>query len=740
MSINFDNSIVIGEFSYSEIFLSLKQKNPFLNIKFMDIKEAASHLEFEINDKFLLTLIKKYNIDYVNARKLAQIILFADENKLSIKKDLIDEGIIVKDSLNDYLFKTRNVYVFESDENVELISLLKRHNIDFKLIHFSDLEIEKKNSYLNNVYLFKDYYDQFSYYFSEINRLIIEEKVDPKKIYIYINEDLPFYFKNFENIFNLKTTYKQKFSLGGNEEVNRIINEFYKEKVINLNFEVNNEQVNHLKKIINDFDLTSFSFERGFIILKEILDSRTYYFNDEIYDGIVVSNKPVFKEGIYLFAFNFEADVFYKVYKDDNYFSDRILENIGCNPSFSKTLLSKRLMENFLNYSNFIMLGRAKMHLQDKIYDSEFIKKYGIKYKEERINKDGLYSESANNLLLTKFKDDYALDNDEIYKNYDNSFKKFKFEKDKMFNTFSTTILSEYAKCPFSYYVQKVLGIYLDSDTYYADLGSFLHKIMEKCTEEGFNFDLVYDELLENWTGDTRFKFILKYVVKEYFRYTFDVFHSENMNKLLELDYKVYHEVSREKNFSVNDISCVLRGKIDLIITDKDGNGIIVDYKSGSSGQFDSKFLEFGYSLQLPLYSVLMEDDTKIPLNLKGLYISKILLDPKEGVNTKNIVSLTSYTNAFKFGGTTGEIEDFYPDYKNMIKKDSSAKGTLTFDEVLEVVRSAINLLIERINDFDFEIMPTKTKENDDPPCKYCPYRPLCYKKEDYRILLKGDE
>lgn len=138
MLIHFENSIVICEQSYFNIFYSLKEKNPFLDIKLMDKKEVISLLEFEVNDELLKYLIfNNENIDYLNARKLAYILQFADENKYEYKKDLLKKGIINKDSLKEEIFKNKKVYLFENDIDYELKNLLIRHKISFEKINFS---------------------------------------------------------------------------------------------------------------------------------------------------------------------------------------------------------------------------------------------------------------------------------------------------------------------------------------------------------------------------------------------------------------------------------------------------------------------------------------------------------------------------------------------------------------------------------------------------------------------------
>ena len=119
---------------------------------------------------------------------------------------------------------------------------------------------------------------------------------------------------------------------------------------------------------------------------------------------------------------------FYKEYKDNNVVSDKEIELIGNNASYNKTLLDKRKKLNYIKYLNIGMLSRVEQHLDDHIYDSQFINEF---WKEiDAINHVSidceklLVNDDARDILLTA-KLDWLFYNTtyEKFRSYDHSFK-----------------------------------------------------------------------------------------------------------------------------------------------------------------------------------------------------------------------------------------------------------------------------------------------------------------------------
>lgn len=742
MSINFDNSIVICDQAYFNIFYSSKEKDPFLDIKLMDKKEVVSLLEFEVNNEFIKYLLLNIeDLDYLNAKKLAYILQYADESKYKYKEELLNKGIIKKEELNEEIFKRKNIFLFEESEDKELTSLLKRHNLNFKLINFSDLDYQKNLSFKDKVYRFKNYDEEFSYLFSYINKLLIEDKVDPSKIYVYFDSTEPFFINYYASIYNIETNFKYYKPVKTDPLVTKELKRFYNNKKIDTEFEIKNENLEKLKSAIIDFDLINLDFDRAFIILEEYLNALKLYkvSNNK---GINIVNKPIFKKDIYLFTLSFDASSFYKVYKNDNYLLDNELEKIEVNKSYTKTMMNKKLMENFLLYQNHIFLGKVKEHLQEKLHDSEFISLYNIEYKEPKIDSEfNLYNKKSLELIEAKYKDKYFFKSDDKYRSYDNSFKKFKFKTDKV--SFSASSLEKYAKCPFSYYLARVLLKNKGKKEFVSSLGNFVHLVYQNVVEKEVDIKSCFEELLSKDKDlSEKEKLVIDLTLKDLIVVSIEKF-NEWFFKIKE----VYPNVTlkredSETNALLDDNN--IKGRIDLLIDLDEKKEIIIDYKSGS---VDKKIDETNYGLnfQLPFYYFLSKgvDENK---DVIGLFYYRFLekLDDKNNlIDSKEIYK----EKAFKLVGESNFKEkdklDFLlgkkKDNKKESDKDLDLENENEFKEFINNSKKYIDEAIKNINNLDFKILPAKLDENSYLPCKYCAYSSICYKKDEVRIV-KGEE
>ena len=738
--------IVVGDYSYESLFLSLKKDNPFLKIKYYTKEEVGKELEFEVDDSLISYLMENKDLDYIKAKKLANLLIFANENKFPIKKELLESGIITKNLYGELTFKDKEIYLFECEEDFELIKLLERHNISFKVLKIEDVMEEK--SYQNKIYLFKDYTEEFHYFYSDINKLLLEDGIDPKNIYIYMDNPLPFLIEEFSSLYKINSNFKYSRSLLSDPECFKLIDSFFKTKNINVNFdpkELSNgsdlsfDILNRVKNIIATFKLDSKEFDKGYLSLMEILSSLQIS-SISLKEGINIINKPIFKENIHLYVSNFESNVFYKIYKDDNIYLDRELLKYDLNTSSIKTLLSKRLMGNFLRYSGAKIFAKVKLHLQDKLYDSEFINIYKLKYNEVSINEDGLYTIDASKLVLSTFKDKYLFKKDMEYKSYNSDFKEFNFNDTK---NLSVTDFEKYSNCPFKFYVSKYLNVDEFESTYYTNLGNFLHEIMQDVFNDNFDLEKEFEEKLkENKFGFTEIeKVLIEYCVKPYFKLGVENYYLLNKEKFKELGaQRIIQEVKEEVEVPLDEISKIkLIAKADA----KFVNGsrcTIFDYKTGSK-TFSERGVELGIDLQLPLYSYLLTLDKSKDEDPKGFFIAHILNDYE--INN-NRYDEEETLKKWKIDGRFAHEDSNYSLLLEGINKEKTKEEMKNgydykIDDIIKESVEKMKEIVIKIKNRNFSIQPISLPDtNGKNSCDYCAYRPICYRKNV--IFTEGDE
>lgn len=745
----FDSSksyLVIGEYSYRDIFLSLKKENPLLDIKYFSYNELFSFLEFKVNDDIIAYLINKIdkNLDYLKAYDLAKILVLIDENStlnqdneyVLLKKKMIKEGIIKKDIYAPNILKDKTIIIFEDDEknNKSLYTLLNKYREYINSNNIIHLSLDKSNidkvildiNKNKKIKVFRDKNEEYNYIFSYINKLINIDKIDPSKIYLYVKEELPFYLDTYASIYKLKINYSHKRSLLSYPSIYKLMEESFINKKI-LYKEIEEEIKKVLDNNLGDNFLSKYNlekikdFDRAYLILKEIITSLIIKYNDNI-KGINLITKPIFKDDIYLFITDLTYNNFFKYYKNDDYLFDNELKKLDLSTSDNKTALNKNLMSNFLLFSNALIFSRVKIHLKDKIYPSPFIKEYGLKEEaiDGNINLDGLYNKESKELVLSRYKDDHNFDKEaNIYKDYDYTFKGVDIKKEEYKVKFSK--ISDFRKCPFKYYLENELLPGEFSKTFYTELGNLAHKILEllgnnKTKDQDLinNIEKIFDDCLNDKKVcelEEYEKFLLKETAFAYLKHAFikinDYFKKNKFDQ-------IETETDLEYKTELEDKKYTIYGRCDFVGIKKDENSItVIDYKTGDEG-IDSDYIKQGLSLQVPMYLIAAKNtygDSNTTLN--G-FIQPLL--KKYYNDGKNYFENEYLSKALKERNIT----------KSKDKKPIN-------DYLKEAFEAFIKIGNELMNN-DFKIEPGKITKSGSSPCEYCDFKDICFNKGKPKI------
>ncbi|MBN1301544.1 MAG: exodeoxyribonuclease V subunit gamma [Melioribacteraceae bacterium] len=302
---------------------------------------------------------------------------------------------------------------------------------------------------------------------------------------------------------------------------------------------------------------------------------------------------------------------------------------------------------------------------------------------------------------------------------------------------FSASELELYAKCPFRYFIERVLRIEVSEEPSEEieaiETGSILHSILYEfysevrnngivlynCDEQTFRkytemiFSIAekhlsqsfikspvtfYDiEKLLGLTGDKRQSILFKFV--EYERN----FETSFLPEFFEVSFgKIYQKHVDSKLHQREPVevgSIKLKGKIDRIEIDEASRKFnITDYKLGYTVPAASE-LERGVSLQLPLY--LMCAEKLLGIHLKNNYKPNLMY----------IFSLKYQHDKFgKFNIKKGRSSSFDPEKFN--------------NELIEIVKEHLNSYASRIAGGKFHLSSHDDREK--LICRYCDFRALC--------------
>jgi ATP-dependent helicase/DNAse subunit B len=168
-----------------------------------------------------------------------------------------------------------------------------------------------------------------------------------------------------------------------------------------------------------------------------------------------------------------------------------------------------------------------------------------------------------------------------------------------------------------------------------------------------------------------------------------------------------------------------------------------VDYKTGNE-VFDERKIRFGLSLQLPIYSLLL-DEYYQDYDQMGIFIQSVIPSEEDyrlnGIMKKDISKIKIFDQ--EFGLPTYSSKYFAGAKINKDGEFISSKALLEEEAwnkvILESKEQVINT-ISKIRQGEFTISPiVMVDENNSSPCLYCSHRSICFKeKSDQREERKG--
>lgn len=753
-----DNCIIITPRETKKQILSLTNSLD-IRLKFLSKEDIFQNAFFSYDDEAIIYLTKK-GYSYSNAKEILDNLYFVKPlnkkltNLSNILNELNEKNLISKNLMFFSLFKGKKVYIYNySEHDLELISLLKSNHINYSFIKDERINFNQK------VIEFKDAEEEVDEFFNQVC-LLVEQgvKLENIKLYSY-SEEYDLLLKKYASFYHIPVNFSSKVTLYSSFYFKRFL-QIYESYTLEESYSLIKEEI---KK-----DSYGFLDKLGNLIINiaAYFDNKTQerrYLIEKAKD--IKLKRPIYKNGIdivssdyvnddYIFIIGFNLLSFPKVNKDTTYLNDGEKELLGINT----TKIANQILEDdlirFISSHQHLYISYKKYIGKEVYYPSLLIEKMNMEVVKDYLKKD-CYSLDSLKVKIGKeydLKSHYGIDSKYLeaidfslldYKTYNHKFKPFSqlVNENKIITSYSK--INRYNNCPFSYYLDYVLKLTSLDSNFKLDLGTFFHKILEEASEKEVNYDdyLVMCDTLFTKPSENYFakKLIEQVKIVVDFNNEF-LDHNEDLKVICE----------KEINAFIDEKIC-LNGKIDKIIySDVNKALMIVDYKTGNTS-FDSDKVEYGLSLQLPLYSILAKayyPDFK----QMGIYIQNVLNDASESTNELRLRGITKNDRRL--------IEAFDPDIKYpkskskyiygvSVSKDDElkeSKSLLSEDKWNEIVSKSEEKLkesISKIRSGDFSIAPIKYGE-EKLPCSYCKHSSICFKeKDDERIIVvesKGDD
>ena len=746
-----DDVIIITRFKKDVLKLINKLD---CSVKVITKNELLENISFKYDDEAIVFLMSK-GYSYSNAKEVLDNLHFIKEgnDKLStlslLKKELIENKLISGNPLYKYLFENKVVYIYGySSLDLELKKLIEFINIS--PIYLNDIEHGKNN---HQVKEFERIEEEVDYLFNEICLLVASGvQLSDIKLFEYPSE-YELIIKKYASLYDIPVQFKEKFTLYGSSYFHRFL-EIYQNSSLKEAYEyiasnIDDDKyhfLNNLRSIIFDINGLFSSKEKEYEYLinkaKNTYLSLPKYLNAlEIVDKNYMLDKHIFIIGFNLLSYPF-------IKKDVFLLSDLERKYLGINTSLIENSIEEEYLTNFI-------LSHQKLHIsfknkagKIKYYPSLLIDKLHMEKTKGEINlvrgkldpsklivglsKDREYNYGVRDQFVS------ALNEIDIeYRNYNHQFVGFDEIKNTGNLTISYSNINNFNKCPFMYYVDKILGLSDFKSNFDLDLGDFFHKILERSQNEEFDLDKLYSECCKTFSKPEELFFAKKIAN--------NVLALIDKNKEMIIENPSLKVVCEKRISILLDKYTTLLGYVDKIVfSEKHKVLMIVDYKTGIEN-FDYKKIQFGLSLQLPIYSILC-DEYYQDYKQMGVFIQCVVPDKEDyrlnGILRNDIKKIKIFEKDFGIPMVRSKyFSSVGIDKEGNFYKSSSILDKKTWNDAINKSKKEVLKAVDKIRNCEFDISPIViVDENHFSPCSRCMNRSICFKEtSDQREVRKGE-
>lgn len=737
----------------------LKNQKDFKNYMFLTYQELKNKLTFTIDKKAIIKIMDKYKVNYFMAKEYLDAVKLI-ENKtynipkldslVSIYKYLEENNLIIRDKF----FKIRL-------SNCPLTFINPNHNKDYEKVknevskHTTVYEINSFNKrlYIPDVYEFNTILDEASFIFNKIIDLV-NQGVSLNNIYIINNEEYRYIFKRLARNYQVSVNFNSNENILSSNIVKDFINEcYYKETFKEVLESLNDSDplFSKIVSVINNYGLTNLKPVTCIELLKCVFKEIKYPAIKYVEAVNFISNKAILNEDEYVFYPGFNLGTIPRIYKEEAFLNDKLLELLDGNPSYINNQNEKESTINFITLNKNVYITYKKMNGTKKVEPSLLIEELGLKSLKPNIELG--YSKIEDDLRLTghydklikynesnELLDKYGIQ-DVSYKTYNHKFKGVdkglidkRYSERKLNLSYSSMKL--FYQCPFYFFAEKVLDLGEYETTLATRLGTYSHAVLERSYQDDFDFEGVVEEEISKNAVDSKDVFFFNQM-KSFLANTIS-YNKEFESKTIFTNYDL------EKNIKLDFNTFTFEGFIDKVMYHIDGYdayAVIIDYKTGSDvATLDN--IEYGLNLQLPVYMLLLKNNELFKgknLHIIGFYLQKVkivLFNDKKDIDSqiRDNLKLQGFTvrdikliNMFDPGFEKSEYikslstlkDGGFGRYAKLFEKEDQDKIiNLTNDLIVKAGSSILN--------GEYKIEPKKI-DGKNISCTFCKYKDLCY-------------
>ena len=749
------------------------EENKMKNYIFMTPNILLKNIYGVVKKEALFSLMEKYSLSYDLAKEYMKYIPYVsdktynDEKLDSLvsaksylkKKGLIEDNPLFSYRLNQFPinFLTRNI-----KKEIQNIIPTLQEKTEVILLNKESKKLKPM------VYEYKSITEECYGIMNEMKKLH-QEGIPYQRMYLMnMSSNYEFIFKRLSKTYNIPIRFKPIRVITHTNFAKESFNLLKEKESFSeiVTIVENSSYIKPLMALISDYSLEDKNpidyidfFKREF---------KNFKYEDTLYEDMVnVSDIVSLGDKDYAFYMGFNQGISPKIYKDEEYLSDSLLQLLGLSTSIDRNIEERNNLIFFMeNTKNLYISYPLKVQVKE-LYPSSLIQALDLKTypKEAPLG----YSMAEDNLRLSVYMSIYDKTKeispeltfynvDQIpYNTYDNKFKGIsKSYMEERFKENSSISLSYstmkyYFECPFHFYCDNILKLSTFESTSATRLGTYSHAVLQDSYNNDFEFSKSTEKNLEEGIKDIELKDAIK-----------DKFYFSQMNEILMdlISFNKRHEelselknVLCEEHIIYEEGNLKFHGFIDkLLYAEIDGEiyAAIMDYKTGKD-YITLDNVEDGFHLQLPSYMYLLSKSERFKgkrIHIIGIYLQKVNMIALDN----NLDKREQREKSFRLQGFTLldpalilKLDPFYnkSDYiQSMMTTKNGSFGRfaklLSEEQENDLIR-LVDVFIHQTRDgimkAQFDIAPKRIKGND-VSCTFCKYKDICFKKyEDYVFL-----
>lgn len=756
--------IIIAPYLTHESLLNkLRKDDPFQDIKLYSKQSFLNGIYYQYDERSLIYLMDRYDLDDELASKyltmMKKILINSSENPkiqklVNLRNELIEKGLFFKNDLFPHEMSQSEIIIYDySSSDEELTKFAK----NAKFFH-------GENAF-PTYQCFETNQDELFYVFNKI-RDLLDSGVSPNDIAIYgLSNDDELAARRMAKHFSLNINHfypTNFYSLSYVREFLGLLDECGVEEAFEKVKEENSQsrEFSDFEELVHRYLLSNNDPKQQKELYRSIFNKKIV--RDELFSSAInVISEPVVNENGYLFIVNFIQGKYPIIKRDVDYLSNDEKQLCGIITTEQENTANLGYFSNLLQQNAHIYLTYSKRSFAGNLLKSPLIDLFGLKEEKDRLNT--VYSLSEARLEYAALKDymnnylqdslrlqQYITSGLEInYRDYDSQVGEISHYVEFGVIELSYSSMKTYQECAFKYFLGNILKVDDFDENYTILLGKIAHDIFQHIDELN---NLSFDQLFEKYRSkyDSEFK-----------PYDWIYFErsKKDLQKAAEFILKFESQIEnprflREKDLRYNvDEHIVLKGRIDKAIFcgPKQDYIAVIDYKTGNE-HFEEKNIQYGFSLQLPIYSLLLSKcySDKEPI---GLFIQKVLPDGavksiEENKESESLLLKGVFLDDIDKISSLDSFNKIQQEKSTYIKSCSFKDGHFGnsnrsrskewFTEKAQIAEDYAKQIGNSIFNNDFSINPKIIKMKNQ-SCEYCPFRDICFVQTKSYVYI-GDE